>query len=108
MLRIEPGKEDEFRYFQGWLASSDWLDRLLEATTPGHPANPSAAQRHRPVTLRAPVRGDWLRQRHLSRGARRHSRVRRLGKPMLRRVAAPFFARLLRIPRRRQVIDPQL
>jgi hypothetical protein len=31
-VSIEPGKEEEFRHLQGWLASSDWLDRLIEAT----------------------------------------------------------------------------
>lgn len=30
-VRIEPGKEDDFRYMRGWLASSEWLDRLIAA-----------------------------------------------------------------------------
>lgn len=31
-VRIEPGKEDDFRYMRGWLAGSEWLDRLIAAT----------------------------------------------------------------------------
>ena len=31
-FRIEPGKEEDFRYLRGWLASSEWLDRLIAAT----------------------------------------------------------------------------
>lgn len=34
MLEITPGKEEEFRYLQGWLAGSEWLDRLVEASEP--------------------------------------------------------------------------
>ena len=33
-FRIEPGKEEDFRYLRGWLASSEWLDRLIAATEP--------------------------------------------------------------------------
>jgi hypothetical protein len=33
-VRIEPGKEENFRYIRGWLASSAWLDRLIAATDP--------------------------------------------------------------------------
>lgn len=33
-LRIAPGKEQEFRRLQGWLAVSNRLDRLIEATEP--------------------------------------------------------------------------
>ena len=33
-VRIEPGKEEDFRYMRGWLASSEWLDRLIAATDP--------------------------------------------------------------------------
>ncbi len=29
-----PGKEDEYRYLRSWLAASDRLDRLIEATEP--------------------------------------------------------------------------
>jgi hypothetical protein len=108
VLRIEPGKEDEFRYLEGWLASSDWLDRLLEATTPGRPAQPSGAREQWPVALHAQVRRDWLLQRHLARDVRRRSTVGRLGEPVLRRVAVPLFARLRRIERRGDVTDPQL
>ena len=32
MLRITPGKEEEFRYLQSWLAGSEWLDHLIEAS----------------------------------------------------------------------------
>jgi hypothetical protein len=32
--RVEPGKEEDFRYLRGWLASSEWLDRLIAATEP--------------------------------------------------------------------------
>ena len=34
-VRIEPGKEEDFHYFRGWLASSEWLGRLIAATEPG-------------------------------------------------------------------------
>jgi hypothetical protein len=37
MLKITPGKEEEFRYLQSWLAESEWLDRLVEATEPREP-----------------------------------------------------------------------
>jgi hypothetical protein len=33
-VRIEPGKEEDFRYISDWLASSAWLDRLIAATDP--------------------------------------------------------------------------
>jgi hypothetical protein len=33
-VRIEPGKEEDFRYIRGWLASSAWLDRLIAAAEP--------------------------------------------------------------------------
>jgi hypothetical protein len=33
-VTIEPGKEEDFRYMRGWLASSEWLDRLITATEP--------------------------------------------------------------------------
>ena len=33
-VRIEAGKEEDFRYMRGWLASSEWLDRLIAATKP--------------------------------------------------------------------------
>jgi hypothetical protein len=33
-VRIQPGKEEDFRYLRGWLASSEWLDRLIAATEP--------------------------------------------------------------------------
>ena len=33
-VRIEPGKEEDLRYMRGWLASSEWLDRLIAATDP--------------------------------------------------------------------------
>jgi hypothetical protein len=33
-IDIEPAKEEEFRYLQSWLAFSDRLDRLIEATGP--------------------------------------------------------------------------
>jgi hypothetical protein len=32
MLRIAPGKEKDFRYFQEWLTASAALDRIIEAT----------------------------------------------------------------------------
>lgn len=44
---IEPGREEEFRYLQGWLAFSDRLDRLIEATEWAHP--PEQAQAPVPV-----------------------------------------------------------
>jgi len=33
-VRIEPGKQENFRYMRGWLASSEWLDRLIASTEP--------------------------------------------------------------------------
>jgi hypothetical protein len=33
-VRIEPGKQEDLRYMRGWLASSEWLDRLIAATDP--------------------------------------------------------------------------
>jgi hypothetical protein len=33
-VSIEPGKEEDFRYVSGWLASSAWLDRLIATTVP--------------------------------------------------------------------------
>jgi hypothetical protein len=33
-VRIEPGKEGDFAYIRGWLAGSEWLDRLIAATEP--------------------------------------------------------------------------
>ncbi len=32
MLEVEPGREDDFRYLSRWLAASDALDRVVEAT----------------------------------------------------------------------------
>jgi hypothetical protein len=34
VLEIAPGKEEEFRHLRRWLASSEWLDRLVESTEP--------------------------------------------------------------------------
>jgi len=31
-VKIEPGKEEDFRYLRDWLTSSAWLDRLIAAT----------------------------------------------------------------------------
>jgi hypothetical protein len=44
MLKITPGKEEEFRYLQGWLAGSEWLDRLVEATEPREPVPAAFAE----------------------------------------------------------------
>ena len=46
-VRIEPGKEEDFHHIRGWLASSEWLDRLIAATEPEtvastHPTGSSA------------------------------------------------------------------
>jgi len=35
MLRISPGREQEFSYFQEWLATSAALDRIIAATEGG-------------------------------------------------------------------------
>ena len=35
MLRISPGREEEFRYFQDWLAASAALERVIDATERG-------------------------------------------------------------------------
>jgi hypothetical protein len=32
VFRVEPGKEEEFRYLAAWLAGSRAVDRLIEAT----------------------------------------------------------------------------
>jgi hypothetical protein len=34
MSNVASGKEDDYRYLRSWLAASDWLDRLIEATEP--------------------------------------------------------------------------
>jgi hypothetical protein len=46
-MRVEPGKEEDFRYMRGWLASTEWLDRLIAATEPeaAAGANPSWSPR---------------------------------------------------------------
>ena len=33
-VRIEPGKEEDLRHMRDWLASSEWLDRLIAAREP--------------------------------------------------------------------------
>ncbi len=40
---IEPGREEEFRYLQRWLAASAALDRLIEAAEPPGPPQPATA-----------------------------------------------------------------
>jgi hypothetical protein len=35
LLKISPGKEEEFRYFQEWLAANATLDRVVDATERG-------------------------------------------------------------------------
>lgn len=32
MIRVSPGREEEFRYPQEWVASSATLDRVIDAT----------------------------------------------------------------------------
>jgi hypothetical protein len=32
MIRISPGKEEEFRYLQEWLSASAALEQVIEAT----------------------------------------------------------------------------
>ena len=47
-LRIEPGKEEEFAYVRGWLASSEWLDKLIAAAETGRgPAGLEQAEQAR-------------------------------------------------------------
>jgi hypothetical protein len=41
MPKIAPGREEEFRYLQGWLAASERLDHLVEVTEP--PGGPRQA-----------------------------------------------------------------
>ncbi len=40
MFEVVPGKEEEFRYLQRWLAYSDRLDRLIEVGEPEGEAQP--------------------------------------------------------------------
>jgi hypothetical protein len=37
MLKIADGREEDFRYFQGWLATNAAISRIVEATEPGGP-----------------------------------------------------------------------
>jgi len=46
-VRIEPGKEEDFRYLRDWLASSAWLDRLIAATEAGAAARKNQFRRIR-------------------------------------------------------------
>jgi hypothetical protein len=50
-ISIEPGREEEFRYLQGWLAFSDRLDRMIEATEPA--SEPEQAPAPAPVLTAA-------------------------------------------------------
>jgi hypothetical protein len=65
MLEITPGKEEEFRYLRGWLAGSDWLDRLIEASESRARGNGSGEARRR--------NGYWQKRR----GSRAKARCRR-------------------------------
>jgi hypothetical protein len=57
MLDVVPGKEEEFRYAQGWLAASDRLDRLIAATDPPGEAEPQRLPLQAPSPRRQPVAG---------------------------------------------------
>ena len=41
MPDVTPGKEEEYRYLQRWLAASADLDRLIEATEPQERSRPA-------------------------------------------------------------------
>ena len=43
MLKIAPGKEDEFHYFEEWLALNAALDRAINADADRNPYQPSVA-----------------------------------------------------------------
>jgi hypothetical protein len=43
MLNVAPGKDHEYRHLCGWLAASDRLDRLIEATEPHRVQAPAPA-----------------------------------------------------------------
>jgi len=53
-VRIKPGKEEDFRYLRGWLASSEWLDRLIAATEPEAAATPTLLVRRNSASRAAP------------------------------------------------------
>lgn len=52
MLEITPGKEEEFRYLRGWLAGSEWLDRLIEGSESRGRGSGSGETRRRGGNLR--------------------------------------------------------
>ncbi len=98
--KVEPGKEEEFRYLESWLAAGEWLDRLIEATeTPSEGegflkmVSPLDALTYAPPV---PAQGAGFHGNGGSRSLARASGLRAL-------VAAPARAR-----RRRQVPHPQL
>lgn len=74
MLEITPGKEEEFRHLQRWMAGSEWLDRLIEASEsrargrcPGDSRRDNGrSPRRRARAVRAGCRrgqaGRWFRQ----------------------------------------------
>jgi hypothetical protein len=64
-LRIAPGKEKEFRCLQSWLAASDRLDRLIEATE--RAGEPEHALAPAPVAIAAAQRDAASPEGRLSR-----------------------------------------
>ncbi len=53
MLRVEPGREEEFEALRAWLAASAALDRLVEATDALSPGEPDALRHPLPRLLAA-------------------------------------------------------
>jgi hypothetical protein len=76
-IRIEPGKEEDFRYLRGWLASSEWLDRLITTTVPGAVARAAHASSPR---LRRRGRAHPTAERRLLEWSSGAARAR-VGKP---------------------------
>jgi hypothetical protein len=83
VLDVQPGKVEEFLRFSGWLAASDRLDRLIEATEPQRQRVVAAAPAPAPVATVA-------RSASLPRGVRAGcaARLARLALALHREAAA--------------------
>ncbi len=53
MLRVEPGREEEFEALRAWLAASAALDHIVEATEALSPGGPDALRHRLPWRLAA-------------------------------------------------------
>lgn len=80
-INVQPGKEEEFRHLQGWLAFSDRVDRLIEATeAPGETERGPAPAPVLGAVGEAAAARPAGRQTVVGRLARRAGRVlRRIG-----------------------------